>query len=143
SNVRSLRAEMNVPAGARLSLVVTGAGEETLRRLVADTALITRLARLDDISPRPDVPGESAQFVVGDATFALPLAGVIDLGVEKAGLEKELVKMDGEIAEVDKKLNTEQFDAKAAEEVIEEEKARRAAAVARRKKILEAMQRLR
>jgi len=143
SNVRSVRAEMNVPAGARLSLVVTGAGEETLRRLVADTALITRLARLDEISPRPDVPGESAQFVVGDATFALPLAGVIDLGVEKARLEKEIVKLDGEVAQVDKKLNNEQFVAKAPEEVIEEQKARRAAAVARREKILEALQRLR
>jgi len=139
SNVRSVRAEMNVPASAKLQLVVSGAGEQTLARLVAGTSLISRLARLEEISPRNDVPGESAQFVVGDATYALPLAGVIDLAVEKARLEKEVGKLDGEISGIDKKLGNEQFVAKAPEEVIEEQKARRDAAIARREKILAAL----
>ncbi|OAM78441.1 valine--tRNA ligase [Devosia elaeis] len=139
SNVRSVRAEMNVPAGAKLQLVVSGAGEQTLARLVAGTSLITRLARLEEISPRNEVPGESAQFVVGDATYALPLAGVIDLGAEKARLEKEVAKLDAEIAQIDKKLGNEQFVSKAPEEVIEEQKARRETAIDRRSKILEAL----
>src|SRR5690606_17415806 len=75
TSVRSIRAEMNVPAGAKLQLAMVGAGEETLRRVVAGTALITRLARLEAISPQSEVPGESAQFIVGEATFALPLSG--------------------------------------------------------------------
>src|SRR5690606_11735691 len=103
SNIRSVRAEMNVPAGARLQLVVTGAGEQTLARLVAGTALISRLARLEEISPRSEVPGESAQFVVGEATYALPLAGVIDIAVEKVRLEKEVGKLDAEVSQIDKK----------------------------------------
>jgi valyl-tRNA synthetase len=139
SNVRSVRAEMNVPAGAKLQLAVSGAGEQTLARLVAGTSLITRLARLEEISPRNEVPGESAQFVVGDATYALPLAGVIDLGAEKARLEKEVGKLDAEIAQIDKKLGNEQFVSKAPEEVIEEQKARRETAIDRRSKILEAL----
>ncbi|KQT51097.1 valine--tRNA ligase [Devosia sp. Leaf420] len=142
SNVRSVRAEMNVPASAKLQLVVSGAKEATLGRLVASTSLITRLARLEEISPQNDVPGESAQFVVGEATFALPLAGVIDIGAEKTRLEKEVTKLDGEITGVDKKLGNEQFVAKAPEEVIEEQKARREAAVDRRTRILEALKRL-
>jgi valyl-tRNA synthetase len=121
---------------------VVGAGEETLRRLVAGTSLITRLARLEEISPQTEVPGESAQFVVGEATWALPLAGVIDIAVEKARLEKEVTKLDGEIAQIDKKLGNDQFVAKAPEEVIEEQKARREAAVERRHHILEALKRL-
>lgn len=139
SNVRSVRSEMNVPAGAKLQLVVTGAGEQTLSRLVAGTSLISRLARLEEISPQTQVPGESAQFVVGDSTFALPLAGVIDLAVEKARLEKEVAKLDAEISQIDKKLGNEQFVAKAPEEVIEEQKARREAAIERRTRILEAL----
>jgi len=142
SNVRSVRAEMNVPAGAKLQMVVTGAGEQTLSRLVAGTSLISRLARLDQISPQSEVPGESAQFVVGDSTFALPLAGVIDIAVEKARLEKEVGKLDGEIAQIDKKLGNEQFVAKAPEEVIEEQKTRRETAIERRAKILDALKRL-
>ena len=142
TNVRSVRSEMNVPAGAKLQMVVVGAGEETLRRLVAGTSLITRLARLDEISPQVEVPGESAQFVVGEATWALPLAGVIDIAVEKARLEKEVAKLDGEITQIDKKLGNEQFVAKAPEEVIDEQKSRREAAVERRHHILEALKRL-
>jgi valyl-tRNA synthetase len=142
SNVRSVRAEMNVPASAKLQMVVTGAGEDTLARLVAGTSLITRLARLEEISPQTEVPGESAQFVVGSATYALPLAGVIDIAVEKARLEKEVGKLDGEVSQIDKKLGNEQFVAKAPEEVIEEQKARREAAAERREKILEALKRL-
>ncbi|HEY8577248.1 MAG TPA: valine--tRNA ligase [Devosia sp.] len=142
TNVRSVRSEMNVPAGAKLPIVVVGAGETTLRRLVAGTSLITRLARLEEISPQTEVPGESAQFVVGEATWALPLAGVIDIAVEKARLEKEVGKLDAEIAQIDKKLSNEQFVAKAPEEVIEEQKARREAAVERRHHILEALKRL-
>lgn len=142
SNVRSVRAEMNVPAGAKLQLVVTGAGEQTLARLVAGTSLISRLARLEEISPQNQVPGESAQFVVGDATYALPLAGVIDIAAEKSRLEKEVGKLDGEITGIDKKLGNEQFVSKAPEEVIEEQKSRREAAIDRRQKILEALKRL-
>ena len=143
TSVRSIRAEMNVPAGAKLQLVMVGAGDETLRRVVAGTSLITRLARLDAITPQTEVPGESAQFVVGETTFALPLSGVIDLGVERARLEKEVGKLDGEVAQIDKKLGNEQFVAKAPEEVIEEQRARREAAVERRRRIEDALARLR
>ena len=142
SNVRSVRSEMNVPAGAKLPLVVVGAGETTLKRLVAGTSLITRLARLEEISPQSTVPGESAQFVVGEATWALPLAGFIDISAEKSRLEKEVGKLDAEIAQIDKKLGNEQFVAKAPEEVIEEQKARREAAIERRHYIVEALKRL-
>ncbi|MGB3337117.1 MAG: valine--tRNA ligase [Devosia sp.] len=142
TNVRSVRSEMNVPAGAKLPIVVVGAGETTLRRLVAGTSLITRLARLEEISPQSTVPGESAQFVVGEATWALPLAGVIDISAEKVRLEKEVGKLDGEVSQIDKKLGNEQFVAKAPEEVIEEQKARREAAIERRHHIVEALKRL-
>jgi valyl-tRNA synthetase len=142
SNVRSVRAEMNVPASAKLQLVVTGAGEQTLGRLVAGTSLISRLARLEEISPRNDVPGESAQFIVGDANFALPLAGVIDLAAEKVRLEKDVTKLEAEISQIDRKLGNEQFVAKAPEEVIEEQRTRRDAAADRRQRILESLTRL-
>ncbi|UJW85951.1 valine--tRNA ligase [Devosia sp. SL43] len=142
TNVRSVRSEMNVPAGAKLPMVVVGAGETTLKRLVAGTSLITRLARLEEISPQTVVPGESAQFVVGEATFALPLAGFIDIAAEKLRLEKEVTKLDAEIAQIDKKLGNEQFVSKAPEEVIEEQKARREAAIERRHHIIEALKRL-
>ncbi|WIJ23756.1 valine--tRNA ligase [Devosia sp. RR2S18] len=143
TSVRSIRAEMNVPASAKLPLVVVGAQERTLARLVAGTSLITRLARLDSITPGKDIPGESAQFVVGEATWALPLADFIDIPTERARLEKEVGKLDAEVGQIDKKLGNEQFVAKAPEEVIEEQKTRREAALERRTRIAEALERLR
>ncbi|GLQ57904.1 valine--tRNA ligase [Devosia nitrariae] len=142
STVRSVKTEMNVPAGAKLPLVVVGASTETMRRLVESTSLITRLARLEAITPMASVPPGSAQFVVGEATWALPLGGVIDIDVEKTRLAKEIDKLDGEIAGIDRKLANEQFVAKAPEEVIEEQRSRREAAVSRRGKIAEAIARL-
>jgi len=142
TNVRSVRSEMNVPASAKLPLVVVGAGEETLRRLVAGTSLITRLARLEQITPQTIVPGESAQFVVGEATWALPLAEFIDIPTEKIRLQKEIGKLDAEVSQIDKKLGNEQFVAKAPEEVIEEQKTRREVAFDRRNRIAEALERL-
>jgi valyl-tRNA synthetase len=142
TNIRSVRSEMNVPASAKLQLAVIGADDTTLRRLVAGTSLITRLARLEAISPQTTVPGESAQFVVGEATWALPLAEFIDISAEKARLQKEIGKLDAEVSQIDKKLGNEQFVAKAPEEVIEEQKARRQAAADRRSRIGDALQRL-
>jgi valyl-tRNA synthetase len=142
TNIRSVRSEMNVPAGAKLPLVVVGANEQTLARLVAGASLITRLARLEEISPQQTVPANSAQFIVGEATWALPLAGVIDIEVEKTRLMKDVAKLDAEIAGIDKKLGNAQFVAKAPEEVIEEQRARREAAVERRARIIEALSRL-
>ena len=89
SGIRSVRTEMNVPAGAKIPLVVVGAGDATRARLERQLAALTRLARLETVDHAADVPKGSAQIVLGEATFALPLAGVIDIDAEKARLGKE------------------------------------------------------
>ena len=142
SGIRSVRQEMNVPPGARLSLEIVGAAPETVMRVVRQTGALNRLARLDSIGEAARVPKDSAQIVLGEATYVLPLSGVIDIGVEKARLTKEVGRLDGEVAQIDKKLSNAQFVAKAPEEVIEEQRSRRADAVDRRRRIAEALARL-
>jgi valyl-tRNA synthetase len=65
--------------------------------------------------------------VVGEATAALPLAGIIDFAAEEARLEKEIARVEGEITRIDKKLANENFVARAPEEVVEAEREKRAA----------------
>jgi valyl-tRNA synthetase len=142
SGIRSVRQEMNVPGGAKIRLVVVGAGEETGTRVETHLGSLTRLARLDSVDYASDVPPESAQIVLGEAVFALPLAGVIDIAAERARLQKDMAKEDGEIDKIDRKLGNEQFVAKAPPEVIEEQRQRRADAVERRNHIAEALARL-
>ena len=81
-------------------------------------------------------------FEVGEATLALPLAGVIDIDAERGRLKREIAKEDVEIDKIDKKLGNEQFVAKAKPEVIEEQRTRRAEAVARRERLEAALVRL-
>lgn len=142
SGIRSVRQEMNVPAGAKVKLLVVGAGEATGTRIEANLPALTRLARLDSVDYTDDVPRDSAQLILGEATFVLPLAGVIDLDAERGRLKKDIAKETVEIEKIDKKLSNEQFLAKAAEEVIEEQRSRRAEAEDRRARLIEALSRL-
>jgi valyl-tRNA synthetase len=122
SGIRSVRSEMNVPAGATAPLVVLGTGDETRQRLARHDSAIRRLARVGDISFATDAPKASAQIVVGEATFSLPLGELIDIKAEAARLGKELAKVGEEIARINKKLDNPNFVAKAAEEVVEAER---------------------
>jgi valyl-tRNA synthetase len=142
SGIRSVRQEMNVPAGAKVKLLVVGAGETTGTRVEANLSALTRLARLESVDYTSDVPRDSAQLILGEATFVLPLAGVIDLDAERGRLKKDIAKETVEIDKIDKKLSNEQFLAKAAEEVIEEQRSRRAEAEDRRARLVEALSRL-
>ena len=127
--VRALRAEMSLPAGSKLELVLSGANDETKARLVRHDDAIRRLARLERVQAiAGDPPKGSAQFVLGEATAALPLEGLIDLGAERQRLTKEVEKLTQEIAKLEKKLGDEHFRAKAPAEVVEENEERLAEA---------------
>jgi valyl-tRNA synthetase len=142
SEVRSVRAEMNVPAGAKVPCVIAGGSAETRRRAKQWDTELTRLARLESISFADEVPEGAAQIVLGEATVALPLAGVIDFEAEKARLAKELEKIAKDIAQIDGRLANEQFVAKAPAHVIEEARDRRAELGERKAKVDEAVERL-
>ena len=142
SSIRSVRTEMNVPAGAKIPLLIIGAGADTGTRVESQLATLMRLARLESVDYASDAPKGSAQIIVGEATLALPLAGVIDIEVERARLTKEIGKEDAEIEKIDRKLGNEQFVAKAPPEVIEEQRERRQAAVERRERLAAALARL-
>jgi valyl-tRNA synthetase len=142
SEVRSVRAEMNVNAGAKIPLVLVGAGQNTRRISSTWEAEIMRLARLSSISFEDQVPKASAQIVLGEATVALPLEGVIDFAAEKTRLAKELEKIAKDMGVIDGRLNNAAFVAKAPAEVLEESRELRAGLEQRKAKVDEALQRL-
>jgi valyl-tRNA synthetase len=143
SEIRSVRAEMNVPAGARILCVLVGATPEVKRRADAWATEITRLARLDRIEFSDSAPAGAAQIVAEGAIAALPLSGFIDIAAEHARLGKELDKTAKDMAAISGRLNNPGFVAKAPEEVIEEARERQATLLARKAKIEEALARLR
>jgi valyl-tRNA synthetase len=142
SEVRSVRAEMNVNAGAKIPCMLVGASQETRRRANAWEAEIMRLARLSSLTFEDEVPKSSAQMVLDESTIALPLEGVIDFGAEKARLNKELEKISKDMGGIDGRLNNPAFVAKAPQEVLEESRELKVELEARKAKVAEALKRL-
>jgi valyl-tRNA synthetase len=144
SEIRTVRAEMNVPPGLVIPVAfIRDAGEVTRARLATHRGLILRLARLGDIqSSTAQAPKGAVQIVVDEATIMLPLADLIDIGREKGRLQKEIDKLTGEIDKTENKLANEQFVAKAPPEVIEDQRERLGEAKQARAKLASALERL-
>lgn len=123
SEVRSTRAEMNVPAGAKATALVVGASDQTRARISNWQDMIGRLARLEslEIVASADSKG-SAQLVVDEATIYLPLADLMDVEAEQARLQKNLDKLSKEAGSLKGRLSNEKFLAKAPEHVVAEAK---------------------
>jgi len=142
TGIRSVRSEMNVPAGAIAPLVVVGANAATRARLDRHDSALKRLARVGEISEAQAPPKASAQIVVGEATLCIPLGALIDVAAESARLQKELAKTTEEIARLHKKLSNEKFVANAPEEIVEAEREKLAEYRALQEKLSQALQRL-
>ncbi|MCL7998240.1 valine--tRNA ligase [Brucella sp. 21LCYQ03] len=122
--IRSVRAEMNVPAGAVAPIVVLEANAATLDRFARHDAAIKRLARVESVSFAEEAPKGSAQLVHGEATICLPLGSLIDLKAEAARMAKEAGKIAAEMEKIEKKLSNEKFVANAKEEVVQADRER-------------------
>ncbi|MEM7614469.1 MAG: valine--tRNA ligase, partial [Pseudomonadota bacterium] len=122
--IRSLRAEVHVPVGAKIPLIqieLDDAGQGALDR---NRSLIERLARVPEFLTAEVAPKGSVTLPVQGGTFCLPLAGVIDVAEEKARLDKALGKLTKEMGGLKGKLGNEKFLANAPEEVVAENRTR-------------------
>jgi valyl-tRNA synthetase len=127
SAIRSTRSDLNVPAAAIVPLVLRDAAPASLARVERYRGLIERLARVDAGDLNGAIPdGGAARIALDELTIVLPLAGIIDITVERGRLAKEGKRIDGEIDRIDKKLGNPQFIEKAPEEVVTELRERRA-----------------
>jgi valyl-tRNA synthetase len=139
SGIRSARAEINVPAAAKVPLVFVNANGTTTSHAKAHEAALTRLARLEGISFADNAPEASIQVVTAESSAALPLTGVIDFDAEKQRLVREIAKIDDEVGKIDKKLGNEKFLANAPDDVVAEQRARLAEAQERRGRLDQAL----
>jgi valyl-tRNA synthetase len=118
SAIRTARTELNVPPGAKMKAHVRDAGDATRARIERQTAALGRLARIETLSFDPAPEGGAAQVVVDEATFVLPLEGVIDLAAEKARLAKAMAAAAKERDSLAGRLSNAAFVEKAKPEAI-------------------------
>ena len=142
SEVRSIRAEMNVPPGARVPLTLSGASAETRGRMARLGGLASTLARLGSLVMAEAPPAGAVPFVLGEATAALAIAEFIDVAAERARLTKDIAALAVDIDRTAKKLANADFVARAPEEVVEENRDRLADAQSGQAKLQAALARL-
>ena len=141
--VRSVRAEMNVPPSKPSPVLLQGVSAEGLGRVDRWLDAIKRLARASEVSALTgDIPRESAQAGLDDVTIVLPLAGLIDIAVERARLAKERDKLAADAKKTAQKLANADFVSRAPDEVVAENRERLAAAESEIARLQAALMRL-
>ncbi len=118
-DIRSARAQMRVPVGLKLPMVITALDDRGRAALAQNRALVERLARVNEITEGA-APKGSVTIAVEGGSFALPLEGVIDIAAEKARLEKSVEKLEKDAGGLSGRLANPKFVASAKEEVVEE-----------------------
>ena len=122
-SVRSARAQMHVPAGLQVPMIVTEMDDAAQGAWDRNEAMIKRLARIESIERADGFPKGTVSIPAPGATFGLPLAGLIDIDEEKARLQKSLDKLGKEIGGLKGRLNNPKFAASAPEDVVAEAQA--------------------
>ncbi len=125
SAIRSTRAEMNVPANAKVEINFSKISSNLDSVIQKYSNVIISIARLSSIQKREfSKDAGMVQVLFNDGLIYLCLKGIIDFSEERNRLEKNLSKINIEISKIHKKLNDEKFINNAPKEVIDEQKER-------------------
>ncbi len=111
TKVRNIRAEMQIPTSQRFAVHI--AADAAMQEVfAANLAQILKLAKAEDlvIEGALDVPKASAKAVlVGNATLAVPLEGLIDFDKERTRLNNQITKLAEEKSRLDAQLSNQNF----------------------------------
>ncbi|MDW8137277.1 MAG: valine--tRNA ligase [Bacteroidota bacterium] len=142
SALRALRAEMGLAPKAAISLYVRTRADAVFAEVLRQhRSYLERLAgaQLLDVGPEVRRPPESALLVLrrsGGHEAYVPLSGLVDLRAEQERIQKEILRLEGLLAQAKAKLANADFLSKAPAEVVERERQKAAS-------LQEALERLR
>lgn len=118
--IRSVRMQMHVPAGAKIPMVMTEMDEAARQAWTRNEVLIKKLARIERLEEVESFPKGCASLTIKGASLGLPLTGIIDIAEEKARLQKSLDKLAKELGGLRGRLNNPKFVESAPEAVVTE-----------------------
>ncbi len=123
SVVRAMRAELNVNPGKKSDLYVRVKEASFGELLQNHIEYFRSLAKVENLYTGVDLrkPAVAASTVISGAEIFIPLAGLIDVDIEKKRLEKELQNIRTQLEKTSKKLANADFLGNAPQEVIKRE----------------------
>jgi len=143
SEIRSIRTELNVPPGTKVRLLQDGTSVETQNRINQHYQSLTRLARLAQVEFLSGASfNAAAQLVLDEATFVIPLEGVIDVAAERTRLNKAIEAASKERDSLAGRLNNPSFVERAKPEAVEKARADHAEKSAEAERLSAALARL-
>jgi len=117
--IRNIRGEMNIPPSKKINVFLK-------TKTVADYQVeyIKKLGKVEElkIDKKLVKPKASVSAVITDCEIYIPLEGLIDLDVERQRLQKEITRLEGSLAGIEKKLSNEKFVNGAPADVVEKER---------------------
>ena len=142
TQIRRIRSEMNIAPKKPIPIIYAGGNSvhhELSQKFATQIAFLAvaesqRWIGADEAEPA------SAAAIVGEMRILIPLAGLIDLGAEKTRLEKEIKRIEGELAKSTTKLAN--FGARTPVAVVEQERERAASFTAQLNTLREQLARL-
>lgn len=122
--LRRVRSELNVPPSKLVPLLLQGGTDDDRARMTRFTSSLSFLLKLERIEWLANGSGTppAAAAIVGDLTLLVPLEGLVDLGAERARLDKEIARVESEKEKSETKLA--KFTDKVPAAVVEQERVR-------------------
>ncbi|NWG29360.1 MAG: valine--tRNA ligase, partial [Ignavibacteriaceae bacterium] len=117
--IRNIRGEMNIPPSKKINVLLKSS--EVSERQID---YIKKLAKVEDLKAGNNItkPKASASAIVKSSEIYVPLEGLIDLDIERQRLQKEITRLEGSLAGIEKKLSNEKFVSGAPADVVEKER---------------------
>ncbi|MEN4938966.1 valine--tRNA ligase [Stenotrophomonas sp. TWI1151] len=122
--LRRVRSELNVPPSKLVPLLLQGGNDDDrarMTRFTSSLSFLLKLERIEWLANGSDTP-PAAAAIVGDLTLLVPLEGLVDLGAERARLDKEIARVESEKEKSETKLA--KFTDKVPAAVVEQERVR-------------------
>jgi len=119
--IRNIRGEMNIAPSKKVNALIKSSSVKEHQ-----IEYIKKLAKVEELKVDINIqkPKASASAVLRDVEIFIPLEGLIDLEVERQKIQKEITRLEGSLAGIEKKLSNEKFVSNAAPEVVEKERAK-------------------
>lgn len=124
SAVRNMRGENNIPPSREITTQIRSEVPENLGVFTTYEKYLKKLARVSSIETIDAgvKPRLASSAVVRGTEIFVPLEGLIDVGAERARLEKEIARLETAVTGIEKKLANPQFVDRAPQDVVQKER---------------------
>ncbi len=142
--VRAIRAEMQVNASAKVSIVLQTDDSNLADTLSSLEPVFRKVLKLEGFVAGTQVekPEKSAAAMAGRVGVYVPLEGLIDLDKELDRVDKEISRLEGFLKGIDAKLGNEKFVSNAPEQVLANERQKQSDTLTKLERLNEIRQQL-